>query len=157
MSSPRTLALACLILLLAAPLATRAGGPPMVSVETLDGSTDGPAFRVRALRCGQPLPAQIVGTAEGLVNGVRRTVPLELVASSDPGSYALSQQWPTQGRWLLVFTIASGRPVSTVVTLATASEPGAHDAEVAQTRVLQRRATERDIRPLLVSPERTGQ
>ena len=37
----------------------------------------------------------------GVVNGERRTIPLELKPLGEPGAYALSQQWPKEGKWVI--------------------------------------------------------
>ena len=31
----------------------------------------------------------------------RRTIPLELKPLSEPGAYALTQQWPKEGKWVI--------------------------------------------------------
>jgi hypothetical protein len=43
------------------------------------------------------------GRAEGTVGGQRRSVPLAFQDRGD-GAYALSQNWPEEGRWALVIT-----------------------------------------------------
>lgn len=55
---------------------------------------------VRPLACSDPASAQITGTAEGIVNGARRSVPLKLMPLDKPGVHAVTQQWP-DGQWVL--------------------------------------------------------
>ena len=55
---------------------------------------------VRTIACSEPASARITGTAEGLVNGVRRSIALKLDPLEKPGVYAVSEQWPA-GRWVL--------------------------------------------------------
>ena len=55
---------------------------------------------VRAYGCHQPEDALISATAEGFVNGRRETIKLQLHPASK-GVYAIKQQWPTEGVWLV--------------------------------------------------------
>ena len=55
---------------------------------------------VRAYGCHQPEDALISATAEGSVNGRRETIKLQLHPASK-GAYAIKQQWPTEGVWLV--------------------------------------------------------
>jgi hypothetical protein len=48
-----------------------------------------------------PAAAKVTATAVGVVNGERRTIPLELKPLGEPGAYALSQQWPKEGKWVI--------------------------------------------------------
>ena len=50
--------------------------------------------------CHQPEDALISATAEGFVKGRRKTIKLELHPASK-GAYAIKQQWPTEGVWLV--------------------------------------------------------
>ena len=80
--------------------------PPWISIESpvnpFDASTRGAAFLVHAmLREGTPAMGDVTGTAEGLVNGARKTIPLRIDKTSHPGVFAVSKQWPAEGTWLL--------------------------------------------------------
>ena len=55
---------------------------------------------VRAYGCHQPEDALISATAEGLVKGHRETIKL-LLHPASKGVYAIKQQWPTEGVWLV--------------------------------------------------------
>lgn len=59
------------------------------------------AFVFRTDGCGDPAKAQVSATAEGLVNGRRRSVALTIAATSKPGVYAVNQNWPPEGAWLV--------------------------------------------------------
>jgi hypothetical protein len=59
------------------------------------------AFVFRTEGCADSVKPQIGGTAEGLVNGTRRSVPLNVVAASKPGVYAVGQNWPAEGAWVV--------------------------------------------------------
>ncbi|HSD66534.1 MAG TPA: hypothetical protein VLF95_07525 [Vicinamibacteria bacterium] len=97
--------------------AASAGGQQVVA----EAGGDGRSVVVRTYRCGTPASLSLVGTAEGVVGGKRRTIPLEIARAAEPGVFEVARQWPAEGRWALVFTVAGGHAVSTLVTL----EPGA--------------------------------
>ena len=58
---------------------------------------------VRTYGCHTPTDAVVSATAEGVVNGERRSLPLEVVYDSK-GVYAIKQQWPSEGSWVLAIT-----------------------------------------------------
>ena len=84
-------------LALAAGFAFNIGNP----VASGDFRTKSAAFVFRTEGCADPSKPQISGTAEGLVNGVRRSVALRLMESSRPGVYAVIQNWPGEGEWVV--------------------------------------------------------
>ena len=59
------------------------------------------AFVFRTEGCADPAKAQISGTAEGLVKGERRSVALKIAPMSKPGVYAVYQNWPSEGEWVV--------------------------------------------------------
>ncbi len=59
------------------------------------------AFVFRTQGCADPAKSQISGTAEGLVKGARRSVALNVSAMSKPGIYAVYQNWPAEGQWVV--------------------------------------------------------
>jgi hypothetical protein len=59
------------------------------------------AFVFRTEGCADPAKAQISGTAEGLVKGARRSINLSVGALSKPGVYAVFQNWPMEGEWVV--------------------------------------------------------
>ncbi len=58
---------------------------------------------IKAAGCGNPNDASVSATAIGMVNGHRQTIPLKLVRLDEPGTFAVAQQWPAEGRWVLQF------------------------------------------------------
>jgi hypothetical protein len=80
-------------------------GPPWISIETpvnpYDASTRGAFLIVHTFHHGSQLDASVSGTAEGMVNGVRRSVPLQFTKTSRAGAYALRKQWGDGGVWTL--------------------------------------------------------
>ena len=87
-------------------------GPPWIAIEypanPLDRTTRGAYLLVHAFHHGTPVGLPVRGTAEGIVDGKRRTVALDFTKTSRPGVYALARQWPEDGRWMLVITVTQG-------------------------------------------------
>ena len=59
------------------------------------------AFVFRTEGCVDPAKSQISGTAEGVVKGARQSVALKVAATSRPGVYAVYQNWPMEGEWVV--------------------------------------------------------
>lgn len=98
-------ALAALIVLsLAAPAS--AAGPPWISIEIpanpYDRATRGAIALLRTYHHGGAIQLQVRGTAEGLVDGERVSLPLELTAAGPTGMYAIRADLPARGVWVLV-------------------------------------------------------
>lgn len=108
MRTTRYLAVATLL----ATTAFAAFGPPWISIEypanPYDSGSRGAFLLVHAFHHGTPVSFPVSGTAEGLVDGARRTVSLEFKNTSRPGVYALHKQWPSQGVWTLVLGVRQG-------------------------------------------------
>jgi len=87
-------------------------GPPWISIEypanPHDAASRGAFLLVHAFHHGQNVAFPVSGSAEGLVDGSRRTISLELKATSRPGVYALHRQWPSEGVWTLVLAVTQG-------------------------------------------------
>src|SRR3954469_22405040 len=80
--------------------------PPWISIESpvnpYDPSARGALLLVHAtFREGPSKLTDVSGSAEGMVNGARRTVQLRFENTNRPDVYALRPQWPTEGRWVL--------------------------------------------------------
>lgn len=84
-----------------------------------DAAAKNAVVLVRADGCHNPADAAITGTAEGLVNGVRRSIPLKLEPVSQPGTFAVAPQWPSDGVWVLKFNANYlGRDAGALVRIA---------------------------------------
>ncbi len=59
------------------------------------------AFVFRTEGCADPAKSQVGGTAEGLVKGARQSVALRVAPMSKPGVYAVYQNWPADGHWVV--------------------------------------------------------
>jgi hypothetical protein len=74
-------------------------GPPVA------GSTNyklkGAVLAVRALVCDDMNAVHVTGTAEGMVNGSRQSLPLRIIPAGTPGIFMVQQEWPMDGQWVL--------------------------------------------------------
>jgi hypothetical protein len=80
--------------------------PPWLSIESpvnpFDRDSRGAVLLVHAtIRDGVPALADVSGSAEGVVNGSRRTMLVRFDTTSRPGVFALRKQWPSDGTWLV--------------------------------------------------------
>ncbi len=97
----------------------RAMWPAWLSIESpvnaFDEASRGALLLVHAaVREGQTQASDIGGSAEGLVDGARKSVKLHLEPTSHPNVFAIRPQWPTEGTWLLRITLLS---TTAIVTL----------------------------------------
>jgi len=88
---------AAVAVLLAEGFTFNIGGP----VASQEFQMKAAAFVFRTRGCAEPSKAQISGTAEGLVKGARRSVILKVAAGAKPGVYAVFQNWPAEGDWVV--------------------------------------------------------
>ena len=56
---------------------------------------------VKATGCHDPALARLTATAIGIVDGKRQEIALKVAPLSTPGMFALTQQWPKTGRWVI--------------------------------------------------------
>jgi hypothetical protein len=66
-----------------------------------DPKAKGAVVLARFTGCHEPEKASLIATAEGMVAGKRQSIPLQAVALSTPGVYAITKQWPAEGKWVL--------------------------------------------------------
>jgi hypothetical protein len=132
----RSLALAALACALVAAPAPAFGlkGPPWISIELpanpYDKSTRDAFLLVHAFHHGAAMGFIVTGTAEGMVNGVRRSLKLDFAETSRGGVFALKRRWPGDGTWTLVIKANQGPEDA-----ATAVVDLGPDGEVATIRV----------------------
>ena len=75
-------------------------GPPVAAKTHF--KQKGAVLAVRAVVCDDLGAVRVTGTAEGMVNGARQSVPLRLAPiGTAPGAFVIQQQWPAQGQWVL--------------------------------------------------------
>jgi hypothetical protein len=76
-------------------------------------------FVVRPGGCADPARAKITATAEGIVNGARRSVPVTLAALPTPGVHAVPRDWPAGGVWIVnLVGTCDGRTAGALVPVA---------------------------------------
>jgi hypothetical protein len=89
-----------------------AKGPPWISIELpvnpYDQSMRGAFLLVHAFHHGTAMAFIVTGTAEGIVNGERRSIKLEFGETSRTGVFALKRMWPEEGTWTLVIKANQG-------------------------------------------------
>ncbi len=77
---------------------------------------------IKAVGCHDPASAKITATAIGTVNGQRQSIALTLTPLKEPGMFALSQQWPKSGKWVIQLVGTNGEQFTN--TLVTAGPEG---------------------------------
>jgi len=109
-------------------------------------------FAVRPLVCDNPAQVQISGTAEGLVDGVRRSTPLTLVPVGTDGVHVVPRAWPAEGQWIVVLTATCPSSKATASTIVPFGKSGFLRDKV---RVLIEPATRDQIEAALADVVRT--
>lgn len=94
--------------------------------------------------CHEPEKVPVEGTAITVVDGKRQAVPIQLIALSEPGMYAVTRQWPVQGRWVLQFVAKDQGRVASTLVVATPDKIERHSAKMAM-----RLPSEEDLAALL--------
>lgn len=77
---------------------------------------------IKATGCHDPAGAEVTATAVGMVGGERRTIPLKVEKLAETGAFALTQQWPKEGKW--VIEIVGRNPTQFTNTLVSAGPDG---------------------------------
>ena len=101
---------------------------------------------VRALACDDDRSVRLTGVAEGMVNGERRSIPLNLVALPTPGVYAVTKQWP-DGAWIVNLTASC--PGRNATASALVPLDGKTGFVRDKTQVFDRAATAREVAVVL--------
>lgn len=102
---------------------------------------------VRPRVCDNLSSVQISGTAEGLVNGARQSLPLELIpVNPSEGIYAVRRQWPENGHWVLQLNGTCPNPKASASTLVPMN---GFTFIREKTRVLREPATRQQVEALL--------
>ena len=73
---------------------------------------------VKATGCHDPASASLTATAVGMVNGKRQTIPLQVTKLSEIGMFALSQQWPKDGKWVIELVARNGEQFTNTLVSA---------------------------------------
>jgi len=95
-------------------------GPPWISIEyppsPYDPTTRDAFLLVHSFHHGTPMNFPVSGSAEGIVNGQRRSVKLGFAKTSRTGTFALKKQWLNEGTWTLMITVTQGESAGNAVT-----------------------------------------
>jgi len=107
MRSPlRQLALVSVLTMVVSAVAI--AGPPWIAIEypvnPHDAGTRGALLTVRTYHHGALMSYDVTGTAEGIIDGRRQSMPLDIRRLTQTGMYAVRWQKPAQGTWVLVIT-----------------------------------------------------
>jgi hypothetical protein len=93
-------------LLMVAASAPALAGPPWISIEypanPFDATSRGAFLTVRTYHHRDFQSKTVTGTAEGVVDGKRQSMRLDIRPGSQPGMYVVRWQRPAAGRWVLV-------------------------------------------------------
>lgn len=82
-------------------------GPPRITVRELPSPTPGGMLMVEGEHHNEASTLKIIGRAEGVRDGKRVSLPLNLVRTG-VGKYSIAKQWQTGSPWLLVLTAEDG-------------------------------------------------
>lgn len=118
----------CLAAALTLALSSAAhAGPPWISIE-LPANPHHPSSRnasmlVRAYHHSASLNAPLTGTAEGIVDGKRVSLPLVLRPTNQTGVFAMTTPLPKGGTWIMAITVTASS-TSTATALVTVDPRG---------------------------------
>lgn len=144
-----------------APAAPPVKGPPWVSVEypanPYDSATRGALVVLHSYHHGAPIETAATARAISLIDGERRTSPLEIVPTSRGGVYAVRGELPEGVASVLVLTTREGGGRGAIATALVAVGGGdevlavrvPHDEHEGGRFLVPREPTEREIESLL--------
>ena len=142
-------------LLVAATIAI--AGPPWISIEyppnRLDKETRGALALVRIYHHENAGQFPVEGTAEGVVDGKRVSLPLEFTPVGDEGVWAAWGKIPEEGNWVLAIHGTDGVSKAEISILAALADGNQEISFVKVPRSRQgnwpRAATDRDVESML--------
>jgi hypothetical protein len=107
-------------------VATALAGPPWIAIEypvnPHDPNTRDAFLTVRTYHHGDLMAFDISGTAEGLVDGKRQSVRLDIRRLPQTGMYAVRWHKPAKGKWaLLISTSLEGKHMASALVDVDAS------------------------------------
>jgi len=73
---------------------------------------------IQATGCHDPATATLTATAVGVVDGKRQSIPLQVTKLSRPGEFALTQQWPKDGKWVIELVGRNGEQFTNTLVAA---------------------------------------
>ena len=85
---------------------TAHAGPPWIAIEypanPFDAASRDAFLTVRTYHHGEIMAKTVTGTAEGVVDGKRQSMRLDIRPGTQTGTYVVRWQKPATGRWVLV-------------------------------------------------------
>jgi hypothetical protein len=93
-------------------------GGPWISIEApanpYDQATRGSLMLVHTFHHGYKVEMPLVGRAEGLVDGQRKSVALTLTKGSQAGTHGVRNQWGDKGTWTVMLTATQPEPQASI-------------------------------------------
>jgi hypothetical protein len=83
------------------------------------------SFVFRSTGCTEMRNFQVTAKAEGMVDGERKTLPLETFAAPAPGVFAVFKKWPAEGTWIVALSATCGPTLTAGALVAIAPGRGA--------------------------------
>ena len=112
--SIRTLALGLALTTALASLVNAGGTTVSVEGPFKDG-----LYLARATNCnGVAASMPVTATAEGVVAGVRKSLPISLKTTKEKGVYQFARTWPAEGTWVVRVEPTGGRKPITLAAIA---------------------------------------
>ena len=130
-------------------------GPPVAAGTDKKVLKDGKKsiLAVRAVVCDDLANVRVTGSAEGVLNGARQSVPLTLTpVDKAEAIYVVSYQWPENGSWVLHLKGTCSSPKAEASTLVPMNK-GAFIRE--KTEVLREPATKKQLEAALTALARS--
>jgi hypothetical protein len=97
-----------------------------------------------ATGCHQPENSEVTGVAISQVAGKRQTIPLKITKLSRPGMFAVTQQWPSDGTWVLQLTARNAGATTGVIVTA-----GPDGVDRARAKYVRGEPTREDVETVL--------
>lgn len=123
-----SLVLAAALALTTAFATPAVAGGPWLSIETpvnpFSNVTRGSFCLVRVYHHMNPAYYPVTGTAEGMVDSKRISIPLKLTDAGSPGLYAVQFEPRKEGTWMLVFTVGEKKEGHNVTVVVSVSPEG---------------------------------
>jgi hypothetical protein len=165
-----SLALAAIAALSTAISTPAFAGGPWISIETpvnpMNSAMRGAYCIVRVYHHGNAAYYPVTATAEGLVNGQRRTIQLKLTETGAPGVYAVNYTPEKEGTWILVMSAGEKKEYHNVTVvvgvgkngqIASASVPMKQDGNSSYPLNVQANDIERMLKEQLAANTGGGQ
>ena len=97
----------------------------------------------RITACHSPGETTVTATAEGVVNRMRKSIPLKVISLSTAGTFAVTREWPNEGTWAikLVATNPEYRDYATSVLVPIRSD----SVQLSAAKHYFRRPTDADV------------